>query len=167
MRNTLSRSHRRRLAPQVQRPRLRPSWRIALAIVAAAATLTLVGRAARAVGEALADRDWSEIRRDADRLIAEQRFKEERAKPTYLDPEACKLDYGVDAHPRRYAFASGGHRPKYSRASSSIAAGNGSASSPAPTHSAARTSQPSVFLRLGPAPRRGRCRSGRCHSRAR
>lgn len=29
--------------------------------------------------------------------------------------------------PRRYAFASGGHRPKYSRASSSIAAGNGSA----------------------------------------
>src|ERR1044071_6560699 len=43
MRSTLSpsrRSHSRRLAPQVQRPRLRPSWRIALTIVAAAAALT-------------------------------------------------------------------------------------------------------------------------------
>lgn len=38
--------------------------------------------------------------------------------------------------PGRYAFASGGHHPKYSRASSSIAAGNGSASSPAATRSA-------------------------------
>lgn len=99
MRHTFSpsrRSHCRRLAPQVQRPRLRPSWRIALAVVAAAATLTLVGKASRAIGEAIADRDWPEIRRDADRLISEQRLKEERAQPTYLDPEACKLDYGVD-----------------------------------------------------------------------
>lgn len=108
MGNTLSssrRSHSRRLAPQVQRPRLRPSWRIALTIVAAAAALTatlmLVDRVGRAIGVALADRDWPEIRREADRLIAEQRLKDQqlrdqRAQPTYFDPELCKLKYGVD-----------------------------------------------------------------------
>jgi len=84
------------------------------------------------------------------RPAASAAFAPHRARPASrgacgVVDSAHRCEPASTCIPRRYAFASGGHRPKYSRARSSIAAGNGSASSPAairstPTHSAARTS---------------------------
>lgn len=95
------------------RPRLRPSWRVAIKISVLLSLLVFPTWAARVLGTALADRDialadrdMKEIRILADRRVAEmqaeiemERDKARRAaqSKTYAlddDPELCELLHG-------------------------------------------------------------------------
>lgn len=108
--STRSRFHR--LAPQVQRPRLRPGWRVALKALVAAAAVTVLYLAEHAAIGALVGREFAIA---ADRTIspkeeralnallaridAERAADEERARriaATHIDPQSCEFDFHVD-----------------------------------------------------------------------
>jgi hypothetical protein len=102
----------RRFRPQVERPRLRPSWRIALTAAVAAVSITLLYLGERAAIDALVGGEFAApagrtIARAEERALdallarvdAERKEDEERARriaAEHIDPQSCELDFHVD-----------------------------------------------------------------------
>jgi hypothetical protein len=105
-----TRSRLRLLAYQVERPRLRPCWRIAIKAVAAAAAIALVwlaehaalnalvgGKPALATTRTISPEQERALDAFLARVDAERAADEERVRrmPAF-DPNSCEVDYGVD-----------------------------------------------------------------------
>jgi len=99
MSRSSARSQLRRIALQVQRPRLRPGWRIAVTTLATCAAAILVTAAAYASAIAIVDRDWQATRAEprleqAPGLAAEQ--AQLRTAVHSFATSGCERDARID-----------------------------------------------------------------------